>query len=168
MCAAPADIEAAVAEGRCLKADTLDELLAKIDGMNAQVAKESIERYNQLAKAGSDEDFGKSSQRMFALENGPFYAAECGVALTLANLGGLESDSDCHVYNTERQVISGLYGRRRPAGRALQRAVPHLAQGPVRRHVHGVRQDRRRERRCGQVGGCHDRREQGCGNRFRR
>ena len=72
-------------------------LLAKIEGMNVQVAKESIERYNQLAKAGSDEDFGKSSQRMFALENGPFYAAECGVALTLANLGGLESDSDCHV-----------------------------------------------------------------------
>ena len=112
----PADIEAAVAEGRCLKADTLDELLAKIDGMNAQVAKESIERYNQLAKAGSDEDFGKSSQRMFALEKGPFYAAECGVALTLANLGGLESDSDCHVYNTERQVISGLYVAGAPQG----------------------------------------------------
>lgn len=112
----PADIEAAVAEGRCLKADTIDELLAKIDGMNAQVAKESIERYNQLAKAGSDEDFGKSSQRMFALENGPFYAAECGVALTLANLGGLESDSDCHVYNTERQVISGLYVAGAPQG----------------------------------------------------
>ncbi len=112
----PADIEAAVAEGRCLKADTIDELLAKIDGMNAQVAKESIERYNQLAKAGSDEDFGKSSQRMFALENGPFYAAECGVALTLANLGGLESDSDCHVYNTEREVISGLYVAGAPQG----------------------------------------------------
>ena len=112
----PADIEAAVAEGRCLKADTIDELLAKIDGMNAQVAKESIERYNQLAKADSDEDFGKSSQRMFALENGPFYAAECGVALTLANLGGLESDSDCHVYNTERQVISGLYAAGAPQG----------------------------------------------------
>ena len=93
-----------------------DELLAKIDGMNAQVAKESIERYNQLAKAGSDEDFGKSSQRMFALENGPFYAAECGVALTLANLGGLESDSDCHVYNTEREVISGLYVAGAPQG----------------------------------------------------
>ena len=112
----PADIEAAVAEGRCLKADTIDELLAKIDGMNAQVAKESIERYNQLAKADSDEDFGKSSQRMFALENGPFYAAECGVALTLANLGGLESDSDCHVYNTEREVISGLYAAGAPQG----------------------------------------------------
>ena len=60
----PADIEAAVSEGRCLKADTLDALLAKIDGMNAQVATEYIGRYNQLAKAGSDEDFGKSSQRM--------------------------------------------------------------------------------------------------------
>lgn len=53
---------------------------------------------------------------MFALENGPFYAAECGVALTLANLGGLESDSDCHVYNTEREVISGLYVAGAPQG----------------------------------------------------
>ena len=38
------------------------------------------------------------------------------MALTLANLGGLESDSDCHVYNTERQVISGLYVAGAPQG----------------------------------------------------
>ena len=47
---------------------------------------------------------------------GALVGAECGVALTLANLGGLESDSDCHVYNTERAVISGLYVAGAPQG----------------------------------------------------
>ena len=41
--------------------------------------------------------------------NGPFYAAECGCALTLGNLGGLESDEECRVYSTDREVIPGLY-----------------------------------------------------------
>ena len=105
----PADIDAAVEEGRCLKADTIDELLGMIEGMDVETPKPSIERYNELARAGEDTDFFKSSQRLFALENGPFYAAECGCALTLGNLGGLESDEDCHVYNTDRELIPGLY-----------------------------------------------------------
>ncbi len=105
----PADIDAAVEEGRCLKADTIDELLGMIEGMDVEAAKASIERYNELARAGEDTDFFKSSQRLFALENGPFYAAECGCALTLGNLGGLESDEDCHVYHTDRELIPGLY-----------------------------------------------------------
>ena len=105
----PADIDAAVEEGRCLKADTIDELLGMIEGMDVETAKASIERYNELARAGEDTDFFKSPQRLFALENGPFYAAECGCALTLGNLGGLESDEDCHVYNADRELIGGLY-----------------------------------------------------------
>ena len=105
----PADIDAAVEEGRCLKADTIDELLGMIEGMDVETAKASIERYNELARAGEDTDFFKSSQRLFALENGPFYAAECGCALTLGNLGGLESDEECRVYNTDRELIPGLY-----------------------------------------------------------
>ena len=105
----PADIDATVEEGRCLKADTIDELLGMIEGMDVETAKASIERYNELARAGEDTDFFKSSQRLFALENGPFYAAECGCALTLGNLGGLESDEECHVYNTDRELIPGLY-----------------------------------------------------------
>lgn len=105
----PADIDTAVEEGRCLKADTIDELLGMIEGMDVETAKASIERYNELARAGEDTDFFKSPQRLFALENGPFYAAECGCALTLGNLGGLESDEDCHVYNTDRELIPGLY-----------------------------------------------------------
>ncbi len=111
-----AEIESAISDGRCLTADTIEELLAQIEGMDVEAAKASIEHYNELCKAGQDSDFGKASQRLFALENGPFYAAECGCALTLANLGGFESDADCHVYNTDRERIPGLYVCGAPQG----------------------------------------------------
>ena len=110
------DIDDAVADGRCLKADTIDELLSKIEGIDVDEAKKSIERYNELCKAGEDTDFFKSSQRLFALENGPFYAAECGCALTLGNLGGFDSDDECHVYDNDRKIIKGLYACGAPQG----------------------------------------------------
>ncbi len=111
-----ADIDSAVSDGRCFKADTIDALLSKLDGIDVATAKASIEHYNTLCKAGDDTDFGKSSQRLFALENGPFYAAECGCALSLANLGGFDSDNECHVYNTDRKIIPGLYVCGAPQG----------------------------------------------------
>ena len=112
----PEDIQSAVEDGRALVADTIDELLAQIPGMNVEVAKASIERYNELCHEGVDKDFGKSAQRLFALENPPYYVAECGTALTLGNLGGFESDADCHVYNTDRELIPGLYVCGAPQG----------------------------------------------------
>ncbi len=111
-----ADIQAAVDDGRCFKADTIDELLAKLEGIDVATAKASIERYNELCHNGYDADFGKSSQRLFALENGPFYAASCGTALSLGNLGGFVSDGDCHVYNTSNEQIKGLYVCGAPQG----------------------------------------------------
>ena len=54
------DIDDAVADGRCLKADTIDELLSKIEGIDVDEAKKSIERYNELCKAGEDTDFSRA------------------------------------------------------------------------------------------------------------
>ena len=112
----PEDIESAVEDGRCLKADTIEELLEMIPDMDVEAALASIERYNELCKNGEDTDYCKASQRLFALENPPFYAAECGTALSLGNLGGFESDGDCHVYNTDRKLIPGLYVCGAPQG----------------------------------------------------
>ena len=112
----PAKLQSGIDSGACLTADTIDDLLAQMDGMDADAAKESIERYNELCKAGEDTDFYKSSQRLFALENPPFYAVKCTPAACLQILGGLESDADCHVYSTDRQVIPGLYVCGAPQG----------------------------------------------------
>ena len=108
----PYQLEAAVADGRALKADTLEELVAKIypdDTAAQQTALDSIQRYNELAKAGYDEDFHKPASRMWAVENGPFYADKFTTALLLVCIGGLESDEDCHTFDVDRNVISGLY-----------------------------------------------------------
>lgn len=108
----PYQLEAAVADGRAVKADTLEELVAEIypdDTAAQQTALDSIQRYNELAKAGYDEDFHKPASRMWAVENGPFYADKFTTALLLVCIGGLESDEDCHTFDVDRNVISGLY-----------------------------------------------------------
>lgn len=108
----PYQLEAAVADGRAVKADTLEELVAKIypdDTAAQQTALDSIQRYNELAKAGYDEDFHKPASRMWAAENGPFYADKFTTALLLVCIGGLESDEDCHTFDADRNVIPGLY-----------------------------------------------------------
>ena len=108
----PYQLEAAVADGRAVKADTLEELMAKIypdDTAAQQTALDSIQRYNELAKAGYDEDFHKPASRMWAVENGPFYADKFTTALLLVCIGGLESDEDCHTFDADRNVIPGLY-----------------------------------------------------------
>ena len=108
----PYQLEAAVADGRAVKADTLEELVAKIypdDTAAQQTALESIQRYNQLAKDGYDEDFHKPASRMWAVENGPFYADKFTTALLLVCIGGLESDENCHTFDADRNVIPGLY-----------------------------------------------------------
>lgn len=108
----PYQLEAAVADGRAVKADTLEELVAKIypdDTAAQQTAPDSIQRYNELAKAGYDEDFHKPASRMWAVENGPFYADKFTTALLLVCIGGLESDEDCHTFDADRNVIPGLY-----------------------------------------------------------
>ena len=99
----PYQLEAAVADGRAVKADTLEELVAKIypdDTAAQQTALDSIQRYNELAKPAS---------RMWAVENGPFYADKFTTALLLVCIGGLESDEDCHTFDADRNVIPGLY-----------------------------------------------------------
>ena len=108
----PYQLEAAVADGRAVKADTLEELVAKIypdDTAAQQTALDSIQRYNELAKGGYDEDFHKPASRMWAVENGPFYADKFTTALLLVCIGGLESDEDCHTFDADRNVIPGLY-----------------------------------------------------------
>lgn len=105
-------IDAAVADGRCLKADTLEDLVAQMypDDTNAQeTALASIRRYNELAEAGNDEDFGKVSSRLFPLSTAPYYADQFEQALLLVICGGLKSDEESHTLDPDGNIIPGLY-----------------------------------------------------------
>ena len=99
------------------KGDTIEELLVNMgfEGEALEKALASVARYNELAKAGNDEDFGKPASRMFALENGPFYGCKWGTTAMLVCVGGLESDENCHTFTAgtpdmpTRDIIKGLY-----------------------------------------------------------
>ena len=78
-------------------------------GARHRDAKASIERYNELAKTGKDEDFGKIASRLFPVETAPFYATPCRQGDMLVCIGGLVSDEECHVFDEEKRVIPGFY-----------------------------------------------------------
>ena len=46
---------------------------------------------------------------MFALDTPPYYIQPMGLSPMLVCIGGLESDEECHVYSTSRDVMPGLY-----------------------------------------------------------
>lgn len=97
-----------VKRGGTVKADTLEELCEKT-GLPADTALAEIERYNQLAEKGVDEDFGKAGKRLSPVAKGPFYASRIGMARLLGTVSGLETDEEARVFDAQREPIPGLY-----------------------------------------------------------
>ncbi len=91
-----------------VQADTIEELAEKM-GVPADELTATIERYNELAKKGDDEDFGKRADRMFAIENPPYYGYKLTDTVLLVCMGGLETTVDFEVLDTNDDVIPGLY-----------------------------------------------------------
>ena len=108
-CRTPESVEAAVEAGSAFKADTIEELLEQLPDIDKETALASIERYNEVCRSGVDTDFGKDGRRLFPLENPPFYACSFVPAIMLVAMGGLKSDEECRVYNTEGKIIPGLF-----------------------------------------------------------
>lgn len=103
-----ADVERAAERGKLLKADTLEELVEKM-GLPKETALASIARYNCLAAAGDDEDFGKKPSRMFPVVKPPFYANRLTPAPLLVTVSGLMSDEFAHVLGQDGMPIPSLY-----------------------------------------------------------
>lgn len=128
----PYQLEAAIADGRCITADTLEGLAALMypdDEAARETALASIERYNRLAKAGEDLDFGKPARRMWALEHPPYYADQFEPALLLVICGGLESDEEAHALDTRRKPIPGLYAAGNVQGNRFAHEYPITLKG---------------------------------------
>ena len=98
----------AMASDAGVQADTIEELAEKM-GVPVEEFCATIERYNELAKKGVDEDFGKRADRMFAIENPPFYGYRLTDTVLLVCMGGLETTVDFEVLDTNDDVIPGLY-----------------------------------------------------------
>lgn len=89
------------------KADSI-EGLAKALELDATALKTTVARYNELAIKGIDEDYGKPAEKMVPLEQGPFYMAKMGYSYFF-EVGGITTDKQRRVLNSEMQPIAGLY-----------------------------------------------------------
>ncbi len=101
-------ISASLRRGDTVKADTIDELI-RLTALPAEKTRASIERYNSLASRGFDSDFGKAPKRLFPIEKPPFYATRLRACPVMNSLAGLESDENCRCYDTNGNIIDGLY-----------------------------------------------------------
>ena len=113
-----ADPQEYIAAGLWRTADTVEELAASI-GVPPQNLVETVARFNELARRGSDDDFGRGDEPydrafsggrppLYAIEQAPFHAAAFGVS-DLGTKGGLRTDQAARVLDTADKVIPGLY-----------------------------------------------------------
>ena len=89
------------------RADTLEELVEAV-GLPIETAMASIERYNELAAAGSDEDFGVVPEKLKALDTPPFYCIVDKPGLAAIN-GGVFVDNHYQVTTAEGEPIPHLF-----------------------------------------------------------
>lgn len=107
----PADVlagwEDSAKNGMYFKADTIEDLVKQMGLPDTAVA--SIERYNELCRAGKDEDFHKNPSLMIPVEEGPFFGQKGDMALFLTILGGLRTNAHMQVCDENDDPIPGLY-----------------------------------------------------------
>ena len=101
--------------------------LAGYLGLEGEVAENfvaSVERFNELAEAGVDEDFGRDSRVMWKLEP-PYYAQATSmfmVGMMMVTCGGLCTDGHSNVVDDAYKPIPGLYAAGNNCGRRFGRA----------------------------------------------
>lgn len=100
-----------VESGTFVKGDTLEEVIAQLDGLDAEAALASIDHYNELCDAGCDTDFHKDASLMAPIKEGPFYG--CKLSMSPANFlcvtGGLNTNEKWQVCDANDNPIEGLY-----------------------------------------------------------
>lgn len=104
------NVETLLEQGQLFQADTIEEL-GELIGCDPQVFAATVERYNEIARSGSDPDFGRESfTEVSPIENPPFYASPRTWAMHIT-MGGLVADSnnDHAVLNGSGEPIEGLY-----------------------------------------------------------
>jgi len=100
-------MQAGIDAGWIYKADTIEELAAKINVDPANLA-QTVENYNTYCETGVDAEFGKPTDYMTAIGEGPYYAVKMS-AYCYSTCGGLDVDTEMRVLNTEGTPIEGLY-----------------------------------------------------------
>lgn len=99
------DNSAEIAKGWVLRADTIEELAAKM-GRDPLAVRRTVDRYNEACRKGVDEEFGRPAWSLQALETPPFHALRIVPGIVCTSGGGRR--------NIESEVLDH-------AGRAIPR-----------------------------------------------
>ncbi len=89
------------------KADTVAGLAESV-GLDPEALQATVDAYNAFCKKGVDEDFGKTSEHLYPVEEGPFYILEVADGY-YATVGGLEISENIEALDADNNVIPGLY-----------------------------------------------------------
>jgi len=95
-----------IENGILVKADTIEEAAAFFE-IDAKELKKTVEKYNEYAKNGKDEEFNKRGT-LTAFTDGPYYIMKSKPAIH-HTMGGIKINKDANVIDTEGNVIKGLF-----------------------------------------------------------
>lgn len=133
-------------QGWVVRADSLAELATKI-GLDPDALDKTVDRFNDFARTGVDEDFGRGESaydnyyadptiepnpNLGPIDRGPFYALRI-VPGDLGTCGGLTTDEHARVVESDGTVIEGLYAAGNSAATVMgeQYAGPGATLGPA-------------------------------------
>jgi 3-oxosteroid 1-dehydrogenase len=124
-------------EGWLKQADTIEALAEQI-GIDPAKLRATTDRFNQFARAGVDEDFGrtvsaysrflgdrghKPSPSIGTIEKGPFFAYQFYPG-DVGTYGGVITDTNARVLREDGTVIPGLYATGISTASVMGRAYP--------------------------------------------
>ena len=102
-----ADNGVEIDKGWIIKADTLNELAAKM-GIDAAELQKTVARYNEHCRIGVDAEFDRPKYSLFPLKKPPFYGAE--LAMTCTNTqGDPKHNGRAQTLDGENRPIPRLY-----------------------------------------------------------
>lgn len=102
-----ADIDAAVADGTLVQADSYEQL-AEALGVPVSNFLNTMALWNDnIEQSGADLEYNRNTQ-LIKLDKAPFYAHE-NISANLGSLGGLKIDTNAQVFDTAGNLIPHLY-----------------------------------------------------------
>lgn len=115
-------------QGYIVEADTIPELAEKL-GLPKETFAASVERYNELAAKGEDEDQGKEGYRLSTLSEAPFYGVRQAGGYLICTMDGIQIDDDMHAIDQDFKAIPGLYVIGDMSGNYFSGSYPNLLAG---------------------------------------
>ncbi len=115
-------------QGYIVRADSIEELAQKLN-IPADTFAATVERYNELAEKGVDEDFGKEGYRLSTLDTPPFFGTrQCG-GYFICTMDGIQIDDNMHAISADGSPIEGLYVVGDCSGNYFAGSYPNLMGG---------------------------------------